>query len=312
MSRKQSSPWQINYIKTAVSLATAALKDPLPLLPNLWPYLALLTSFITFVLVNGGVVLGDKENHVASIHIPQMLYLWPYVVFFSWPVILPHIIHILINDFASLKTRLPRPIVAILTMAIMALAVHFNTIVHPFTLADNRHYVFYVFRLLLRHPSIKYAAVPIYFSCAWATITALGSCPPPQKHGNKPTNNIPATQAASQENANLNRTSLLLVFLISTTLSLVTAPLVEPRYFILPWLIWRLHVQPPPPIQLSPRSKSTKGLVGIMSRILEHRSTWLYLETAWFLLVNLATCWMFLYRGFEWEQERGAVQRFMW
>lgn len=242
-----------------------------------------------------------------------MLYLWPYLVFFSWPVILPHIIHILTSDFTSLKTKLPRPIMATLTMAIMALAVHFNTIVHPFTLADNRHYVFYVFRLLLRHPSIKYAAVPIYFSCAWAAITALGnSSTLPKQDGDKPTQTISATQTASEETANLTRTSFLLVFLISTTLSLVTAPLVEPRYFILPWLIWRLHVQTPPPIQLSPRSEPTKGLLGIVSWMLEHPSTWLYLETAWFLVVNLVTCWMFLYRGFEWEQEPEAVQRFMW
>lgn len=47
-----------DYMKTAVSLATAALKDPLSLLLSLWPYLALLASFSTFVLVNGGVVLG--------------------------------------------------------------------------------------------------------------------------------------------------------------------------------------------------------------------------------------------------------------
>jgi len=38
----------------------------------------------------------------------------------------------------------------------------------------------------------------------------------------------------------------------------------------------------------------------------------LWVELAWFLLVNYVTCWMFLYRGFEWVQEPGKVQRFMW
>jgi alpha-1,2-glucosyltransferase len=56
----------------------------------------------------------------------------------------------------------------------MFVGVKFNTIVHPFTLADNRHYVFYIFRLLLRHPLIKYAAVPVYFLCAWLVIDAMG------------------------------------------------------------------------------------------------------------------------------------------
>ena len=40
-------------------------------------------------------------------------------------------------------------------------AVHFNTIVHPYTLADNRHYVFYVFKILRRYPALKYLAVPV-------------------------------------------------------------------------------------------------------------------------------------------------------
>lgn len=41
----------------------------------------------------------------------------------------------------------------------------------------------------------------------------------------------------------------------------------------------------------------------------DHR---LWLETAWFLTVNLATGYIFLYWGFEWPQEPGRVQRFMW
>lgn len=38
----------------------------------------------------------------------------------------------------------------------------------------------------------------------------------------------------------------------------------------------------------------------------------LWLETVWFLAINLATGYIFLYWGFEWPQEPGKVQRFMW
>ena len=41
----------------------------------------------------------------------------------------------------------------------------------------------------------------------------------------------------------------------------------------------------------------------------DHR---LWLETVWFLAINLATGYIFLYWGFEWPQEPGKVQRFMW
>ena len=41
----------------------------------------------------------------------------------------------------------------------------------------------------------------------------------------------------------------------------------------------------------------------------DHR---LWLETVWFLALNLITGYIFLYWGFEWPQEPGKVQRFMW
>jgi alpha-1,2-glucosyltransferase len=243
-----------------------------------------------------------------------MLYIWPYIMFFSWPVIVPHVIHILSSDPDHLQARLPRPIIALPIIFTMTLAVHFNTIIHPFTLADNRHYIFYVFRLLiLKHPLLKFAAVPIHFICAWAVISTLGDAiPSTDISTEKPEGKIsPPPVASTERSPNATRTSFLLVYLISTTLSLITAPLVEPRYFILPWFIWRLHVQPPLP---STRTRTyPKPIARVLDPILRaNPSTWLYLETGWFLLVNLVTCSVFLRRGFEWEQEKGKVQRFMW
>jgi alpha-1,2-glucosyltransferase len=231
-----------------------------------------------------------------------MLYIWPYIMFFSWPVIVPHVIHLLSGNLQSLKSKLPRIMIAILVMAIMVVTVHLNTTVHPFTLADNRHYIFYVFRLLLRNRLTKYVAVPVYFICAWAAIAASGNGSATPEKMKARRNNV-SKDSSLEQNPSPLRTSFLLVFLTSTALSLITAPLVEPRYFILPWLIWRLHVDPPRPSQS----------VGLPARIMLGKgSTWLYVETAWFLVINLATCWLFLCRGFEWEQEAGAVQRFIW
>lgn len=38
----------------------------------------------------------------------------------------------------------------------------------------------------------------------------------------------------------------------------------------------------------------------------------LWIETLWFLVINAVTGYIFLYWGFEWASEPGAVQRFMW
>ena len=168
---------------------------------------------------------GDKDNHIATLHIAQMLYIWPFILFFSWPVILlPQLSTLLTNTLSlqQLRNRLPRPAITISILLLMGAIVHYNTIVHPFTLADNRHYTFYVFRILTRYsPLVKYGAVPVYFVCAWLVLNAIGG---------------------SGQKEDAVRVSFVLVWLISTILSLVTAPLVEPRYFIVPWLIWRLHL----------------------------------------------------------------------
>jgi alpha-1,2-glucosyltransferase len=221
-----------------------------------------------------------------------MLYIWPYITFFSFPLLYPYTLNAILPQnlipaplrIGSTRPLLPRLTTTIPIVAIMLTIVHYNTLVHPFTLADNRHYTFYVFRLLLRHPAIKYLVVPIYFICAWAAIAALGgypnSHPPPQDR---------KSHSKARPSPG-NRVSFFLIWLLTTSLSVITAPLVEPRYFIIPWLVWRMHI----PLPSKPYAYT------------------LYLETAWFLLINWATGYIFLNWGFEWVQEPGAVQRFMW
>ena len=270
---------------------------------------------------------GDKENHVVSIHLAQMLYIWPCFAFFSLPLLYPYIIQLIPNTvlppalrLSSIESRFPRVVVRGAVIAIMLAIAHYNTLVHPFTLADNRHYTFYVFRILLRHPVIKYLAAPIYFLCAWAAIAALGG---QDAHKQQPTEKKSSKQrrqdrAISPLSPGSDpRASFLLIWLLATAASLVTTPLVEPRYFVVPWLMWRLHVAPlrregPP----TPNSSNNAGVskIGedvekIMYSSYDHR---LWLETVWLLAINMATGYVFLKWGFEWPQEPGLVQRFMW
>lgn len=245
------------------------------------------------------MVLGDKSNHIATIHLPQLLYIWPCFVFFSWPVLLPQL-----TNLQHLRRRFPRPWLAALIMLAMTAAVHYNTIVHPFTLADNRHYVFYIFRILMQRWWIKYAAVPVYFTCACLVISALGG-----------------GQRNQDGEDGTVRLSLVLIWFLSTALSLVTAPLVEPRYFIVPWLIWRMYVpelreqgmntKPVKQDKKNMKNKSTPG--GALQKVLDVLAEYsLWIELSWYLLIDFITCWMFFNRGFAWEQEPCKVQRFMW
>ena len=310
---------------------------------SLGPYVVVLGVFVQYVLWNGGVVLGkqssyaygshthtlqgDKENHIVSIHLAQMLYLWPCFTFFSLPLLYPYIINIFPNTvlpltlrLSSVKSRSPRPIVAVPIIAIMLAIAQYNTLVHPFTLADNRHYTFYVFRILLRHPAIKYLAVPIYFLCAWAAIAALGG---ENAHKQQPTRKKPSKQRrqdmaiSSSSPVSDPRASFVLIWLLATAASLVTTPLVEPRYFVVPWLMWRLHVAPlrpdGPPTARSSNSAGRSEVRKVVEKLVySTHDCRLWLETAWLLGINMATGYIFLNWGFEWPQEPGLVQRFMW
>ncbi|KAJ5780328.1 CAZyme family GT59 [Penicillium paradoxum] len=387
-----------DYFKTAVSLATIGLQKPFSLLVSLIPHIIVLAAFGAFVLWNDGVVLGHKEFHTAGIHLAQMLYIWPYIAFFSWPLFVLPLINILAPKplpeslnlgFPSKQRKYPKLKAALIVMPLMLAVVHFNTIVHPFTLADNRHYVFYVFRILLVHPAVKYAAVPVYFLCGWAVISAFGFTtiqrppkalrvqgapvvPPapapaptpspaakepkripasarkpvqqheqPPKGAKKPARpnrknakksekteekpsaaitdpNDPTVLARVQKHIfarqkellEAPRVSFVLVWLAATSLSLITAPLVEPRYFIIPWVMWRVHLPPLPCLfkyrETRPRTEEAKRRSDFIINAPK------FVETFWFLVINLITGYVFLCKGFEWPQEPGKVQRFMW
>jgi alpha-1,2-glucosyltransferase len=154
--------------------------------------------------------------------------------------------------------------------------------VHPFIFAENRYYVFYIFRLILGvHPAIKYAAVIAYFLCGWAVTSAyeflvlpvppcllqiaptVKSAAPAPKASTKEqpketrksarARKTPARKESTQpkqpdsitlevlvrvqqsliqrqkQQPEMPRISFVLAWLAATTLSLVTAPLVEPR-----------------------------------------------------------------------------------
>ncbi|KAF9158039.1 hypothetical protein DFQ26_008036 [Actinomortierella ambigua] len=133
--------------------------------------------------------------------------------------------------------------------------------VHPFLLADNRHYTFYITRiLLLRSWITRYIAVPLYMLAAWLMWQALA----------------------------VKQTVLwCIIYIVATTLTLVPTPLVEFRYFIVPYLVYRLSMDQP-------------------------RTWWpLLLEAGLYGFCNLVTVYLFLYRPFRWVHADG-VQRFMW
>ncbi|KAL7932992.1 glycosyltransferase family 59 protein [Trichoderma chlorosporum] len=385
---------------TAISLIVAALCNPVRVARQIWPYVAVLGAFAGFVAWNGGVVLGDKSNHVATIHLPQMLYIWAFFGFFSLPLFVPYVVlgvdtlrSVFRSDSASTKpnkdtvkpaprdglslplklfsavfnNRLLWPLYLVATFILSALVVRFNTIVHPFTLADNRHYMFYVFRYTIRRaPWIRYFLILPYTVSRWFVWGTLSGCTnwisgshkddcSAYYHTSRPSpfscdpfmvaeatdgntkGNTQNTQVQTQKELDQKylqdpllfstepvSTSTGLIFLIATALSLITAPLVEPRYFIIPWVIWRLLV---PAWRLHDHQTAENSLfdgvtpTSLWSKLVTFCRFYdvrLILETIWFIAINLVTGYIFLTKPYIWKAEDGSIldegrlQRFMW
>ncbi|KAF4339438.1 alpha-1 2 glucosyltransferase ALG10 [Fusarium beomiforme] len=429
--------WPDDMVFCVLSLGIAAICNPLRVIRQIWPYVAVLVSFGGFVAWNSGVVLGDKSNHVATIHLPQILYIWPFFAFFSLPLLIPYslpVVNMLLRVLPS--NRSPRstsellsekdanvepvtsaynksrgsgssakvpatgssnskytrpsqsleiasfifcsqlilwPLYLLATILLSVAIVRYNTIIHPFTLADNRHYMFYVFRYTIRRASwIRYVLVIPYTLARWVAWGTMAGCsqfflsvhtracsvygegkgnhpflshpmvtnvgfPPRQTYAAIPAEITEASRDASKDQE-LSKaleedpllasvipasTSTGLIFLLAATLSLMTAPLVEPRYFIIPWVMWRLLV---PAWRLHDHGGDS-DVAGRLSsypktkpffQFFQHYDLRLILETFWFIVINVATGYIFLTKPYVWKAEDGTVlddgrlQRFMW
>ncbi|KAF5356234.1 hypothetical protein D9756_004172 [Leucocoprinus leucothites] len=145
------------------------------------PYLFVLTAFGIFIIWNGGIVLGDKSNHIPAFHIPQLYYFIATATFFGWPALLSGrqgVLSLIHNVWKRMFGGKIRTMITFFMLGIMAITVRLFTIHHPFLLADNRHYTFYLWRkVYMFHPLVPYLLVPIYLACGWAWFLRVDASP---------------------------------------------------------------------------------------------------------------------------------------
>jgi len=216
-------------------------------------YLAVGGLFLAFVHLNQGVVVGDRAAHTATLHLLQLCYFSAFYLGATLPWAVRHLLELP----AALRAH-PRRLAAALALTLAA--VHWGTVAHPYLLADNRHFTFYLWRrVYMRHWACKYLLVPLYILGFYHLARSLG------------------------------KSDLVTKLMLPLCLVVAVVPqlLLEFRYFILPFIFFRLQVRP----------TSVRCLAA---------------ETAMMVVVNLASLALFLYRPFTWESEPGVLQRFMW
>ncbi len=179
------------------------------LLSQLWPLLTVVLGFAAFVLHNGGIVVGDKDNHVPVRHLMQPLYFVLYCTICLAPAYwTPKAMkRTLSKTFNSTFTT--SLLISLATL--IALAVSKGTLVHPFLLADNRHYPFYLWRRVVNYtPWMRYALIPAYiYSILALNALFAGSCG--KRAGQRPIERV--------------------LFAATVAIVLVPAHLIEFRYY---------------------------------------------------------------------------------
>ncbi|KAM8908007.1 dol-P-Glc:Glc(2)Man(9)GlcNAc(2)-PP-Dol alpha-1,2-glucosyltransferase [Spinachia spinachia] len=219
-----------------------------------WPYALVGASFLAFVFLNDGIVVGDRTSHEACLNFPQLFYFLSFALFFSLPVSLCY--HHALRFLQALKKQ---PFFFLFVTCVCLLLVWKFTFVHKYLLADNRHFPFYVWnRLFQRHELVRFLLVPVYVFAGWNFLDAFKS----------------------------HSLFWSLAFLVCLLAATVPQKLLEFRYFIVPYLMYRLHM----PLPSFPR---------------------LVVEFLLYTVVNAATLYLFISKTFRWP-DSAAPQRFMW
>ncbi|GAA5836037.1 hypothetical protein JCM11251_006630 [Rhodosporidiobolus azoricus] len=287
---KLSSASSVSIIAIPLALLITLFRHPRPVLPILAAYMLVFIAAGAFVVWNGGIVLGDKQNHVATLHIPQLYYFTAFAaVFFTLPILSVRSVKTALGWLAG---SISGSVGSLITLSGMCWTIKRFTIAHPFLLADNRHYAFYLWRRVINvHPLARYVLAPGYLFAGRLLHDALA-------------------QAGTMS------FSTFLLFCGATAAVLVPTPLLEPRYFITPLVILRLYLVSPLP------SSGSTSFPSFRQRTLR-----LFLEAALYLAIQAVCVYLFLEKPFYWdvqigqdgkglegrdEREVGRAQRFMW
>ncbi|KAK6463070.1 glucosyltransferase [Scheffersomyces coipomensis] len=254
---KRNNP--LNFINRIIKFVLQLFKNWI----NVIPFAFNVILFIIFLKVNGGITFGDKENHTINFHLVQVFYCFVFIVLFTWPVWLHKRFIIEYLKFSIIRNYGLNLILNILSLFIIKYIIDNFTIVHPFLLADNRHYTFYIFKRLISHKYSQVISIPLYHFSTYTIIKSLS------------------------ESKKIGLSFITIIaYLASILLTIVPSPLFEPRYYIVPLIVFRLFIQP--------ASKERH-----------------FLEFIWLNLINVLTTVVFFKYEFKWESE-SSIQRIIW
>ncbi|XP_054720010.1 putative Dol-P-Glc:Glc(2)Man(9)GlcNAc(2)-PP-Dol alpha-1,2-glucosyltransferase [Uloborus diversus] len=217
-------------------------------------YIPVAIGFVAFVLHNGSVALGDKAAHQVCINVPQIFYFLLFVLCFACPYLIS------LNQIKEfVNFVLSRKLYISAVFLFCAYCIINLTHVHPYLLADNRHFTFYIWRKILgKNSVVSILLIPLYIYSSWSIIFVIS------------------------HKKNLFKIILLFCFIMS----IVPQKLLEFRYFIIPYIMLRIHIRA--------------------------ENKWQpYIEFLLYSSINFIVLYLFLFKTFTWDNSE-ETQRFMW
>jgi len=225
------------------------------ILVNVWPYCIVFLAFVVFVWINNGIVVGARDDHKVILHFPQLFYYAVFTVFFASGKVM------CLKNVVAFVTFVKRRLMLCSVLLLLCYcAIWRFTYVHRYVLADNRHYSFYIWSwLFAKHPLQRFVFAPVYLFAVYLILQTLS----------------------------VRRHLLWCIgYVLSVSALLVPTALLEFRYYIVPYIIFRINI----PVA------SLRQLIS---------------EISLYASINALTLYIFLYRPFRWNSEV-SLQRFMW
>ena len=219
-----------------------------------------LLAFYLYRYNDGQLVFGDRQNHQPVFHPTQLLYLSLFIIV-NLPISLADYFANIIQAFNRIYYSRHALATYLFLLSLCLLVVDKFSYVHAFTLADNRHYIFYIYRYFKWAKFLMCLVYPLCF--------------------------ILLTRVIVKSKDKLVKFIMWWVF---TSLYLMSSGLVEFRYFAIPFAVLTFEIINDPLTidveQMHRRNLSLKQ---------QHRMIWTTLGK---VLVNGLVLYMFMMRPF--------------
>jgi len=170
-------------------------------------------SFLAFVIWNKGIVIGDRSAHAPSINFGQFGYFMAFSIFF----VSLDLQTVTIRKLPHFLMDVRKNVFFFIAITLISLIlIHYFSPEHPYLLADNRHYTFYIWKNIFRRfPNSRYFFTLGYIFAFWLIWNSLRQV----------------------------QSILWCIFFFSCVLAvLVPTTLLEFRYYIIPFLFIKLHL----------------------------------------------------------------------